>query len=124
VFSYLKKSVLPVLMNRDIIARVHTKPMLSQEEIDARLKTLSKSARKTANLQTGKDTWVFKPKVMPAPPKPEPVREMFGKDVGAGEDWSHLNKRRRRARVASVARDVKWMKDLEEARKATLPVAS
>jgi len=42
--------------------------------------------------------------------------EVFGGEVGVGEDWSHLNKRRRRARDEKVARDVKWMEKLQTAR--------
>jgi hypothetical protein len=42
--------------------------------------------------------------------------EVFGAKVGVGEDWSHLNKRRRRAREEKVARDVKWIEKLESAR--------
>ena len=42
--------------------------------------------------------------------------EAFGAEVGVGEDWSHLNKRRQRAREEKVARDVKWMKKVQRAR--------
>jgi hypothetical protein len=45
--------------------------------------------------------------------------EVFGTEVGVGEDWSHLNKRRQRARGEKVTRDVKWMKKLESARELT-----
>jgi hypothetical protein len=50
--------------------------------------------------------------------------EVFGWEVGVGEDWSHLNKRlgRRRAREEKVARDVKWLEKLQSARR--LSVAS
>jgi hypothetical protein len=42
--------------------------------------------------------------------------EVFGAEVGVGEDWSHLNKRRRRAREEKVARDVQWIEKLQRAR--------
>lgn len=42
---------------------------------------------------------------------------MFGAEVGVGEDWSHLNKRRQRAREGKVARDVTWLKDLQKIRR-------
>lgn len=42
--------------------------------------------------------------------------EVFGAKVGVGEDWSHLNKRRGRARGEKVARDVKWVEKLQMAR--------
>jgi hypothetical protein len=34
-----------------------------------------------------------------------------GEEVGEGEDWSHLNRRRRRARVGKVARDVRAVRE-------------
>jgi hypothetical protein len=34
----------------------------------------------------------------------------FGAEVGVGEDWDHLNRRRRRAREEKVERDVRWMR--------------
>jgi hypothetical protein len=46
----------------------------------------------------------------------EKDEEVFGAEVGVGEDWSHLNKRRRRAREEKVSRDVKWIRKLQKAR--------
>jgi hypothetical protein len=40
----------------------------------------------------------------------------FGWEVGVGQDFSHLNKRRQRRRDMGVERDVKWMKKVERAR--------
>lgn len=40
----------------------------------------------------------------------------FGREVGAGEDWSHLNKRRQAMREKKVANDVRWMQQLERAK--------
>jgi hypothetical protein len=54
--------------------------------------------------------------------KKDEVEETFGAEVGVGEDWSHLNKRRRRVREEKVARDVKWLEKLQSARR--LSVAS
>lgn len=48
--------------------------------------------------------------------KKDEDEEVFGAEVGVGEDWSHLNKRRRRAREEKVARDVKWLEKLQTAR--------
>jgi hypothetical protein len=39
--------------------------------------------------------------------------EVFGVEVGVGEDRSHLNKRWRRAWEEKVARDVKWLEKLQ-----------
>lgn len=52
------------------------------------------------------------------PPKPKKEPKVFGTEVGVGEDWSHLNKRRQRAREGKVTRDVVWMKDVETLRKS------
>ena len=107
-------------MQKDEITKVHMKSVMSQEEINASLSSLSNAARKTAAERTSKDIWAFRPKTIPAPPKPEPIVKVFGEAVGVGEDWSHLSRRRRRAREASVNRDVKWLKQLERVRKAAL----
>lgn len=48
--------------------------------------------------------------------KKDTDEEVFGTEVGVGEDWSHLNKRRRRAREGKVSRDVRWIRRLERAR--------
>ena len=42
--------------------------------------------------------------------------EVLGAEVGVGEDWSHLNKRRRRVREEKVARDFQWVEKLQSAR--------
>jgi hypothetical protein len=48
--------------------------------------------------------------------KKDDEEEVFGTEVGVGEDWGHLNKRRRRAREGKVARDVKWLEKVQRAR--------
>jgi hypothetical protein len=48
--------------------------------------------------------------------KKDADEEVFGAEVGVGEDWSHLNKRRRRAREGKVSRDARWTRRLEMAR--------
>lgn len=122
--SYLKSAVLPTLARRNVIKKVHTSVTLTPEELEARLQNLDKSARRTANLQSIQEVFAWKPKAPQAPLKPKPEPEVFGKEVGVGEDWSHLNKRRRRAREASVARDVKWLRELEKVRQEALSEAS
>ncbi|KAI0075989.1 hypothetical protein K474DRAFT_1708592 [Panus rudis PR-1116 ss-1] len=118
--SYLKHTVLPELMRRDELKKVHTVRTLTQEEIEQRLKNLSKHARQASKLTTTTDVWKWQRKTPAPPPAPRPEPEVFGKEVGVGEDWSHLNKRRRRAREEKVERDVQWMRALEKARLAGL----
>jgi len=113
---YLKTVVLPHMRDKvQEVEKFHTNRTLSGEEIQHRLATMSKSARKAKgdSLPTTSSVWLWKLRARPPPP-PEPKKEklVFGAEVGVGEDWSHLNKRRRRAREEKVARDVTWLKDL------------
>jgi hypothetical protein len=74
------------------------------------------------------DTWLWQRRTQPRPPtkweiiKSQDKGTPFGADVGVGEDWGHLNKRRQRARVGKVRRNVQFMKEVQrvkaEARKA------
>jgi len=102
------------------VEKFHTARTLSDEEIQHRLATMSKSARKAKgdSLPTKTDVWLWRARERPPPP-PEPKKEkpVFGAEVGVGEDWSHLNKRRQRARGEKVARDVTWLRDLRKIRR-------
>ncbi|KAG0707224.1 hypothetical protein DFH29DRAFT_771276, partial [Suillus ampliporus] len=75
-----------------------------------------------------KNTWLWRTATPPPPPKPKPSpslskSELLGlprltaADVGVGEDWSHLNKRRQRARKEKVEHDLKWMWMLQAAKR-------
>lgn len=103
------------------VEKFHNVRTLSDEEIQRRLATMSKSARKAkSNLSsTTIDTWLWRLKARPRPPsQPKEKEPVFGVEVGVGEDRSHLNKRRQRAREEKVARDVTWLKDLANLRRA------
>ncbi|KAH8083304.1 hypothetical protein BXZ70DRAFT_910651 [Cristinia sonorae] len=115
--SYMKNVVLQDLLERKEVQKVHTIRTLSKEEIEMRLKSMTKAARRNAEVATTADTWLWKPRTPPAKVEPKPPKPRFGIEVGVEEDWSHLNKRRQRAREASVARDVAWVRQLESARK-------
>jgi hypothetical protein len=130
LFRYLKTIVLPHMRdNIQEIEKFHAARTLSDEEMQHRLATMSKSARKAKGdlLPTTTDVWLWRARARPPPP-PEPKKEkpVFGAAVGVGEDWSHLNKRRQRAREGKVARDVAWLRDLENIRRerATLEKAA
>ena len=102
------------------IEKFHTARTLSDEEIQHRLATMSKSARKAKgdSLPTKTDVWLWRARERPPPPpEPKKAKPVFGAEVGVGEDWSHLNKRRQRAREGKVARDVTWLKDLQKIRR-------
>ena len=116
---YLKETILPYMARHNQLEKIHTARTLSKEETQQRLATMTKAARKAKSdsLSITVDVWLWrtmkqgKPAAVVAPiVKEEPV--VFGAEVGVGEDWSHLNKRRRRAREGKVARDVSWLKDL------------
>ena len=75
--------------------------------------------------------WLWRPKQAPpaSPNKATAVTsaitgstELTPAAVGVGEDWSHLNKRRQRARKMKVERDLRRMLEVKEMqRKAALP---
>ncbi|KAG1844702.1 hypothetical protein F4604DRAFT_1908169 [Suillus subluteus] len=101
------------------------KRTLSQAEINHRFQTVTKAARKAhAGL-------LVKMTTPPPPPNPLPAstlrksellglpRLMAG-DVGVGEDWSHLDKRRQRSRKEKIERDLKWMWTLQAAARGKL----
>ena len=102
--------------------------MLSPAEIEQRKATMSKAqAKKTsvAALSHPVSTWMWrlvdKSKGSSLEgAKKDKDEEVFGAEVGVGEDWSHLNKRRQRAREEKVARDVKWLHKLQSARASRL----
>ncbi|KAG1744306.1 hypothetical protein EDB19DRAFT_1849700 [Suillus lakei] len=128
--QYLKRVVLPDLVNTREVEKFCTKQTLSQAEIDHRLQTVTKAARKeqAVLLAAPRNTWLWRMTAPPPPPKPLPAStlsksELLGlprftaADVGVGEDWSHLNKRRQRARKEKVERDLKWMWTLQAAKR-------
>ena len=105
------------MAHKNEIQKIHTSVELTAEELEARLQNMDKAARRTANLQSVQQVWAWKPKAPQNPPKPKPEPVVFGKEVGVGEDWSHLNRRRKRAREASVSRDIRWLLELEKVRR-------
>lgn len=121
VSRYLKTVVLPHMRdNIQEVEKFHDVRTLSDEEIKHRLATMSKSARKAKGTSwpTTGDVWLWRLRERPPPPpEPKKAKTVFGTEVGVGEDWSHLNKRRQRAREEKVARDVTWLKDLGKIRR-------
>ncbi|OAX40448.1 hypothetical protein K503DRAFT_855324 [Rhizopogon vinicolor AM-OR11-026] len=128
--QYLKRVVLPDLVKSKDVEKFCTKRTLSQAEIEHRLQTVTKAARKEQALllAASRNTWLWKTSTPPPPPKPSPSStlsksELLGlprltaADVGVGEDWSHLNKRRQRARKGKIERDLKWMWTLQAAKR-------
>lgn len=88
---------------------------MTPEELAARKDNLPKSARQAAEQGMAHEwAWRQKPVHPRNPPKPKVV---FGQEVGVGEDFSHLSKRRQRTREETVTREVEWLHELEKARR-------
>lgn len=87
-------------------------------------KAHAKKTSAAALSQKPVSTWVWqlvdRPKKSHVNSTKEKDEKVFGAEVGVGEDWSHLNKRRRRAREEKVARDVKWIEKVQKARISSL----
>ena len=70
--------------------------------------------------------WLWRPKQAPpmsstkstaATPTAPGATELTPAAVGVGEDWSHLNKRRQRARKMKVERDLRRMLEVQKMQK-------
>jgi len=112
------------LVRTEDIKKVHIKRVLSPAEIEQRMATMSKAhAKKTsvAAMAHPVSTWMWelvnksKESTLEGTKK-DGDEKVFGAEVGVGEDWGHLNKRRQRSRGEKVARDVKWVEKLQSAR--------
>jgi hypothetical protein len=133
--SYLKRTILEDLVRTRDVNKVHIKRVLSPEEVEQRRATMSKAQLKKASssvvaLSQPVSTWMWhlvdKKRTEKAGEgkEEEEGAAAFGAEVGVGEDWGHLNKRRRRAREEKVKRDVKWMAKLRRVRTEDVSIAS
>lgn len=118
-YSYMKRVLLPTLVDQRVVKQIHVKPTLIGNEKVQQLAKLSKSQRQSQSVKValhGYFGWVpSEPQPIPEPTIP---KEPLGAAVGVGEDWSHLNKRRQHSRVKKVQRDVEWVKELDAARQS------
>ncbi|ETW76006.1 hypothetical protein HETIRDRAFT_422615 [Heterobasidion irregulare TC 32-1] len=118
---FLKRTILPDLVKLKEVEKIHTLRELSSEEVEQRLASMTKAQRAHAtsnSLTSTMDTWLWQIKAHKPTEKEQEVekKEVYGKEVGVGEDWDHLNRRRQRAREGKVGRDVRWMRTLQRAR--------
>jgi hypothetical protein len=113
----MKQFILPTLVNLREIEKFHMKRKLNQEEIDAKLLSMTPEAR----LRKGPDlsavevtTWLWRLKQPKAPPQPQMLQnsKILEEVLGKNEDWSHLNKRRQARRLEKIEEDVKQAKRL------------
>ncbi|KAM5541700.1 hypothetical protein V8D89_004429 [Ganoderma adspersum] len=111
---YLKKVVLPDLEQRGQVEKIHTKRPLSAED-ESKLQANASKGKKTTPVPSGHWLWLWQLKAPVPGTPPRPEKKSFGAEVGVGEDWSHLNKRRQQARQEKVGRDVQWLRELKKA---------
>ncbi len=97
---------------------MHIKRSLSAEE-ESRLQLNASKGKKTTPVPSFHWHWLWQLKAHVPEDPPRPEKKTFGAEVGVGEDWSHLNKRRQRARQERVGRDVQWMRELKKAQSET-----
>jgi len=112
--SFLKSSILPILEGQKEIKRYKERriPFISTSTVSVSptgKQNNGKGQQQSSAAQPASPVtvWVwkpllYKPKPIKAPRKAKPV---LGAEVGVGEDWSHLNKRRQRARVGKLRRE-------------------
>ena len=93
---------------------MHTKREMTAEE-ESKLQPNMSKGKKTAPIPSGHWLWLWQLKAPVEEKPPRPEKKTFGAEVGVGEDWSHLNKRRQRARQEKVGRDVQWLRELKKA---------
>ncbi|KAI0044785.1 hypothetical protein FA95DRAFT_1574238 [Auriscalpium vulgare] len=120
---YLKKMILQDLLDRKEIEKVHTKRTLSAEEMRQRLATMTKAAQRAHANDAARniDLWLWQIRTRPVVvPKVEEEKAAYGVEVGVGEDVSHLNRRRQRARELKVKLDVQWVRKLQRAKETPL----
>ncbi|KAI0330082.1 hypothetical protein GY45DRAFT_1371049 [Cubamyces sp. BRFM 1775] len=120
---YLKKFVLPELAEAGKLEKVHAKVTLTQDELKVLKERMGRPAYSAGGASSNLQLWRWQLK-QAEPKEPEPVKQVFGKEVGVGADWSHLNKRRQRAREGKVKMDVEWLKELERARNEVINSSS
>ncbi|GLB39197.1 hypothetical protein LshimejAT787_0603590 [Lyophyllum shimeji] len=105
--SLLKRRILPILEGEQLLQKARAQRVLAH----------AGATKKGKDAQRATETvWVWQPvdpSTLPPRPAPEPPKEVYGADVGVGEDWGHLNRRRQRARREKVRADVHAMKVAE-----------
>jgi hypothetical protein len=117
----MKHFILPALVNLREIEKFHRKRKLNQEEIDAKLMSMTPETR----LRLGPDLatasilsfpWRLREPKMPATPRANLDSKVLEEVLGKNADWSHLNKRRQATRLEKIERDIQWAKKVQDSR--------
>ncbi|KAG8859110.1 hypothetical protein FRB96_004680 [Tulasnella sp. 330] len=136
--KHLKTRVLPLLVARSEVEKVYTtRAQATEEPTDAKSKGHSKAATKSASPTTAAKAWLWrihptsKDKQVPESPNdvewkweaPEKAPAKTHMEMYPLPENIHLNPRRRRARIAKVARDKAWVAEVARAVEAGKRVA-
>jgi len=122
--NFLKNEILPHMAGQKYVQKVRSTRALTEEEMEQRKHESSRrGSRQNTVLSDTANVWLWKLRDRTPPPAPKPAPPVFGTEVGVGEDWLHLNKRRRRVREDKVQSDVKWLQQIEAARKEGIRLA-
>lgn len=120
---YLKQFILPLLVNLADIEKFHVKRKLNEEELAAKLLSMTPEIRirKEKELATVEvDTWLWRLKQTNSsetPLKPKfASSKMLEELMGKNQDRSLMSKRKQRGRIEKIERDVRWAKQLSDAR--------
>jgi hypothetical protein len=118
LYRYLKRVLLPTLVNQHVIEQTHVKPTVKADEKAQTLATMSKSQRQSSAVKTALHGYFgWQAKQQQPKSKIKLPGALFGSAVGVGESWAHLNKRRQRTREEVVRKEVEWVKEVEAARR-------
>lgn len=112
IIRFLKKDILGSLK-----ASHEIKMVSEAKSSPIPLPTGDLTKREKKLVRSSTTAWVWKcipPEDRPKPLPPKPEKFVFGREVGVGLDTSHLNKRRRIARVGKVSRAVDKMKNHQQ----------
>lgn len=105
------------------VEKVHERLKFTEEEMKALRERMGKQSYSLTGVPLNVELWRWQLKTAEAKVE-KPVKPVFGKEVGVGADWSHLNKRRQRAREEKVEKDVQWLRELERARNEVMKSSS
>ncbi|KIM76243.1 hypothetical protein PILCRDRAFT_824478 [Piloderma croceum F 1598] len=119
--SYMKHFILPALVNLREIEKFHIKRKLNQEEIDAKLRSMTPEARLRKGPALGAADfpvfpWRLREPKMPRTPKANLESKVLEEVLGKNVDWGHLNKRRQETRLEKIEKDIQWAKKVQDSR--------
>jgi hypothetical protein len=115
----MKHFVLPTLVNLREIEKFHMKRKLNQEEIDARLRSMTPEARlrkgpALSTVEIPAFYWRLRQAKTPIKPQLSLDSKILEEVLGKNVDWGHLNNRRQVTRLERIARDIKWARQLQD----------